>query len=71
MCLSASDRPSLRVLLGIGMICLFLALTSQGLHLSFGLATSPLDFLRGFLLGFAVVLIVCASIAIRRQRRAP
>lgn len=54
MCQPISDRKSRR-LLQIGSICLVLALLSQALNLSFGLSPIPLHFLRGLLLGVAIV----------------
>ena len=69
MCLSASARPSDRVRLSVGMVCLCLSLVPQVLNLNFGMTSAMVHFVRGLLLGLALVFIASAPRGLRRQPR--
>jgi hypothetical protein len=66
MCLAASAHPAHRLPYRIGMLCLAMSLLPQLLHSRFGLASGPVDLLRGLLLGMALVFLYAAAAA-RRQ----
>ncbi len=64
MCLPTGSNA--RRLLPIGMICLAVALLSQSLNITFGLAPLPLHFLRGLLIGISLA-INLRSLQLRRH----
>lgn len=53
MCLPAN--PKVRRHFQIGTACLAIALLSQTMNFTFGLAPVPLQFLRGVLIGISIV----------------
>lgn len=65
-----ANSPRARALLQIGLLCLVLSLVSQSMSLSFGLGSVPLHFLRGFLLGIALVFLF-SSARCRRSATPP
>lgn len=69
MCLASNNAnsPRARALLRIGLLCLVVSFVSQFMSLSFGLGAVPLHFLRGFLLGIALVFLFSSA---RRRRSA-
>ncbi|HEX4007044.1 MAG TPA: hypothetical protein VHX60_12790 [Acidobacteriaceae bacterium] len=70
MCLSAqNDNRRERWLISVGCLCLALSLASKSMNLTFGLSPSPLEFLRGVLLGLSLAMNLHVIWLRRRRNR--